>query len=82
MPVHARTDADIVTFDHTDEGFGIPLLCFVTFDWRRSRFEAEVASEPACLAGDVTAAVVGRPLDVDRQAIEQPEAMLDGTEHK
>src|SRR5262249_23575351 len=38
-----------------------------TFDRRGSRFEADVASEAACLAGEVTAAIVGQPLDGDRQ---------------
>jgi hypothetical protein len=45
----------------------IPLLCG-TFDRRGSRFEADVASEAACLAGEVTAAIVGQPLDGERQA--------------
>jgi hypothetical protein len=34
------------------------------------------------VAGDVTAAIVGQPLDGDRQAIDQSEAMLDGSEHQ
>src|SRR5262249_58748286 len=53
-----------------------------TFDRRGSRFEADVASEAACLAGQVTAAIVGQPLDGDRQAIDRAEAMLDGSEHQ
>jgi hypothetical protein len=53
-----------------------------TFDRRGSRFEADVASEAACLAGEVTAAIVGQPLDGDRQAIDRAEAMLDGSEHQ
>ena len=53
---------DVVTLDRTDEGFGHSIALW-TFDWRRSRFEADVASEAACLAGDVTAAIVGQPLD-------------------
>src|SRR5262249_61763675 len=44
--------------------------------------EADVASEAACLAGEVTAAIVGQPLDGDRQAIDRAEAMLDGSEHQ
>ena len=48
---------DVVTLDRTDEGFGHSIALW-TFDWRRSRFEADVASEAACLAGDVTAAIV------------------------
>jgi hypothetical protein len=36
-------------------------------DRRGSRFEADVASKAACLAGEVTAAIVGQPLDGDRQ---------------
>ena len=79
--IRARTDADVVTLDRTDEGLGHSIALW-TFDWRRSRFEADVASEAACLAGDVTAAIVGQPLDGDRQAIDQPEAMLDGSEHQ
>jgi hypothetical protein len=35
-----------------------------------------------CLVGDVTAAIVGQPLDGDRQAIDQLEVMLDGSEHQ
>jgi hypothetical protein len=53
-----------------------------TFDWRGSRIEADVASAAACLAGEVTAAIVGQPLDGDRQAIDRAEAMLDGSEHQ
>ena len=34
----------------------------------------------ACLAGEVAAAIVGQPLDGDRQAIDRAEAMLDGSE--
>ena len=47
-----------------------------------SRFEADVASEAAYLAGEVTGAIVGQPLDGDRQAIDRAEAMLDGSEHQ
>ena len=79
--IRARTDANIVTFDRTDESFGHS-IALRTFDWRRSRFEADVASEPACLVGDVTAAIIGQPLDGDRQAIDQAEAMLDGSDHQ
>jgi isopentenyl diphosphate isomerase/L-lactate dehydrogenase-like FMN-dependent dehydrogenase len=46
------------------------------------RLEADVASEAACLAGEVTAAIVGQPLNGDRQAIDRAEAMLDGSEHQ
>src|SRR2546430_4639301 len=70
-----------LTVDRTTEGFGHSIALW-TFDWRRSRFEADVASEAACLAGDITAAIVGQPLDGDRQAIDQPEAMLDGSDHQ
>src|SRR4029450_10128165 len=76
--IAARSDEDICTLGGTDEGFGHS-IALATFDWRRSRFEADVASEAACLAGDVTAAIVGQPLDGDRQAIDQPQAMLDGS---
>src|SRR5262249_9555534 len=76
-----RTDADIVTLDRADEGFGHSIALWA-FDWRCSRFEAEVASKAACLAGEVTAAIVGQPLDGDRQAIDRAEAMLDGSEHQ
>src|SRR5262249_42655561 len=41
-----------------------------------------VASEAACLAGEVTAAIVGQPLDGARQAIDHAEAMLNGSEHQ
>ena len=41
---------------------------------RGSRVEADAASEAACLVGDVTATIVGQPLDGDRKAIDQPEA--------
>jgi hypothetical protein len=34
----------------------------------------------AYLAGEVAAAIVGQPLDGDRQAIDRAEAMLDGSE--
>jgi hypothetical protein len=30
--------------------------------------------------GDVTATIVGQPLDGDQQAIDQPDAMLDGSD--
>src|SRR5262249_61338099 len=53
-----------------------------TFDRGGPRLEADVASEAACLAGEVTAAIVGQPLDGDRQAIDRAEAMLDGSEHR
>jgi hypothetical protein len=79
--IRARTDVDIVTLDCTDEGFGHSIALW-TFDWRGSRIEADVASEAACLAGEVTAAIVGQPLDGDRQAIDLAEAMLDGSEHQ
>src|SRR5262249_61155094 len=76
-----RTDADIVTLDRADEAFGHSIALWA-FDWRCRRFEAEVASKAACLAGEVTAAIVGQPLDGDRQAIDRAEAMLDGSEHQ
>ena len=79
--IRTRTDADIVTLDRADEGFGHSIALWA-FDWRCSRFEAEVASKAACLAGEVTAAIVGQPLDGDRQAIDRAEAMLDGSEHQ
>ena len=79
--IRTRTDVDVVTLDRTDAGFGHSNALW-TFDWRRSRFEADVASKAACLAGEVTAAIVGQPLDGDRQAIDQPESMLDGSEHQ
>lgn len=63
---------NVVTLDRTDEGFGHTIALW-TFDWRRSRFEADVASEAACLASDVTAAIAGQPLDGEWQAIDQPE---------
>src|SRR5262249_44744467 len=76
-----RTDADIVTLDRADEGFGHSIALWA-FDRRGSRFQAEVASEAACLVGEVTAAIVGQPLDGDRQAIDRAEAMLDRSEHQ
>ena len=66
--IWSRTDADIVALDRANEGFSHSVALW-TFDWRGSRFEADVASEAACLAGEVTAAIVGQPLDGDRQAI-------------
>ena len=66
--IRAGTNADIVTLDRADEGFGHSIALW-TFDRRGSRFEADVASEATCLAGEVTAAIVGQPLDGDRQAI-------------
>src|SRR5262245_8488625 len=75
--IRARTDADIVTLDGADEGFSHSIALW-TFDRRGSRLEADVASEAACLAGEVTAAIVGQPLDGDRQATDRAEAMLDG----
>jgi len=66
--IRARTDVDVATLDRADEGFHHSIALW-TFNWRRSRFEADVASEAACLASDVTAAIVGQPLDGDRQAI-------------
>src|SRR5262249_52118209 len=79
--IRAGTDADIVTLDGADEGFSHSIALW-TFDRRGSRLEADVASEAACLAGEVTAAIVGQPLDGDRQAIDRAEAMLDGSEHQ
>jgi len=79
--IRAGTDADIVTLDGADEGFGHSIALW-TFDRRGSRFEADVASEAGCLAGEVTAAIVGQPLDGDRQATDRAEAMLDGSEHQ
>src|SRR5262249_61456471 len=72
---------DIGRFDRADEGFG-PSFALWAFDWRGFGFEADVASKAACLAGEVTAAIVGQPLDGDRQAIDRAEAMLDGSEHQ
>jgi hypothetical protein len=60
-----KADANIVRLNRTDKGFGRSIALW-TFDWRRSRFETDVASEAAGLAGDVTVAIVGEPLDVDR----------------
>jgi hypothetical protein len=74
--IRARIDVHVVTLNRTDEGFGHS-IALRTSDWRRSRFEADVASELACLASNVTAAIVGQPLDGDRHPIDQPEAMLD-----
>jgi len=54
-----------------------PSIAPWTLDWRSSRFEADVASEAAWLAGEVTAAIVGPPLDDDRQVIDRAEAMID-----
>ena len=64
----ARAHANIVALNRTDKCFGRSIALW-TFDWRRSRFETDVTSEAAGLAGDVTAAIVGQPLDGDRQAI-------------
>ena len=44
--------------------------------FRLGRIEADVASEAPYIAGEVTAATVGQPLDVDRQAIDRAEAIL------
>ena len=73
LRIRTRTDADIVTLDRADEGFGHSIALWA-FDRRGSRFEADVASKAACLAGEVTAAIVGQPLDGDRQAIEPVQA--------
>ena len=81
LRIRARTDADVVTLDRTDEGFGHSIALW-TFDWRRSRFEADVASEAACLVSVVTAAIVGQPLDGDRQAIDRAEAMQRTSNHE
>ena len=53
-------------------------------DFRLAWFSVRghVASEAACLPGEVTAAIVGQPLDGDRQAIDHAEAMLDGCEYQ
>src|SRR5260370_16780687 len=69
-------EGDVVTVDRTGEGFG-HFIALLTFDWRRSRFEADVASEAACLAGDVTAAIVGQPLDYRSPA--SPPARIFGS---
>ena len=57
--IWSRTDADIVALDRANEGFSHSVALWA-FDWRGSRFEADVASEAACLAGEVTAAIVGQ----------------------
>ena len=57
--IRARTDADIVTLDGADDGFSHSIALW-TFDRRGSRFEADVASEAACLAGEVTAGTATR----------------------
>jgi hypothetical protein len=75
QPIRARMR------DGADEGFSHSIALW-TFDRRGSRFEADVSSEAACLAGEVTAAIVGQSLDGDRQAIDRAEAMLDGSEHQ
>src|SRR5205807_5847228 len=53
-----------------------------SFHRRGPQLEADLASEAACLAREVTAAIVGQPLNGDRQAIDRAEAMLDGSEHQ
>jgi hypothetical protein len=63
------------------EGFGHSIALW-TFDRRGSRFQADVASEAACLAGEVTAAIVDSHSLGARQAIDGAEAMLDGSEHQ
>ena len=77
--IRAGTDAHIARLIVRTKCFGHSIALW-TFDRRGSRFEIDVASEAACLAGEVTAAVVGQPLDGDRQAIHRVEAMLEGAE--
>jgi hypothetical protein len=79
--IRAGTNADIITLDRADEGFGHSIALW-TFDRRGSRFEADVASEAACLAGEVTAAIVDSHSMGARQAIAGAEAMLDGASIK
>src|SRR5262249_18501909 len=57
----------------------IPLLCGLSIGvvlGSRPMLRAKLA----CLAGEVAAAIVGQPLDGDRQAIDRAEAKLDGSE--
>ena len=81
LGIRSRTDADIVAFDRADEGFSHS-IALRTFDRRRSRFKADVASEAAGIASDIATAIVGKPFDGDRQTIDPAEPMLDGSHHQ
>ena len=81
LGIRSWTDADVVTLDGADEGF-CHSVALRTFDRRRSRFKADVASEAASIAGDIATAVVGEPFDGDRQTIDPAEPMLDGSHHQ
>ena len=70
-----RTDADIVALDCANEGVSHSVALW-TSERRRPRFEPDVAGEAAGVAGDVAAAVIRKPLDRDRQAIDLAEWFL------
>jgi hypothetical protein len=73
LGIRARTNADVVTLDSANEGFGHS-IALRTFDGRRPWFKTEVASEAASFSGDVAAAVVGEPFDGYRQEADRPAA--------
>src|SRR5262249_62225315 len=79
--IWSRTDADIVALDRANEGFSHSVALW-TFERRRPRFEPDVASEAAGVAGDIAAAVIRKPFDRDGQAIDPAKPVLDGSHHQ
>ena len=61
-----------------DEGFSHS-VALRTFDGRRSPFKTDVASEAACIIGNVAAAVVRQSFFADRQTIDgRPRTISSG----
>ena len=71
LGIRTRADADVIAFDGANEGFSHS-IALRTLDRRRSWFRADVASEAAGIASNVAAAIVGKPFDGDRYAIDLP----------
>ena len=72
---------DVIALDRANECFGHSVALW-TFDGRGPWFKPDVASEAAGIASDVATALVRQPLDVDWQAIDPAEAILDGCHHQ
>ena len=74
--IGARADADVIAFDCANKSFCHSIALW-TFDGRRSRFKADIASEGAGIASDIATAIVAKPFDGVRQAIYRTEPLLD-----
>src|SRR5215467_4763409 len=74
--IGARADLRVVALESLHKSFGHAIGLWA-FDWRRARHQADLAGQLAGLAGGVWRAVVGQPLDRQRQLVHQPEALFD-----